>query len=168
MTLIKVLLAGLIALIAIFLSGCGAAVPIAAGVVETTVELAPIVVPIAIDVSSRLASQAELQAQLDAEAQASVDLQYSHAEKHGEITAATIRQLCDNGGALRLYQEDKNRFIQVCQIDTRYGCRIMDLFGRTWYEVTAYVKDCFTGKSLDDIDDYASKHSWSRSNEVIK
>lgn len=99
---------------------------------------------------------------------AAVDLTYTHAEKHGEVTAATIRQICDAGGVLRTYQQDKARFIQICRIDERYGCRVIDLVGRTWYEVTAYVKDCFTGRSLRDIDDYARNKFWSQTNVRVK
>lgn len=99
---------------------------------------------------------------------ASVDLTFTHAEKHGEVTAATIRQICDSGGVLRTFQQDKERFIQICRIDERYGCRVVDLVGKTWYEVTAYVKDCFTGKSLKDIDDYARNKFWSNTNMRIK
>lgn len=109
---------------------------------------------------------------LGAMATASVDLTWSHAaEKHGEVTAEAIRQICDNGGALRTYQQSKFRFIQICRIDERYGCRVLDLIDEKnwkWQEVTAFVKSCFDGKSLSDVDDYARKNYWTKTGVRIK
>lgn len=87
-------------------------------------------------------------------------LEQSHAvPKHGS-DALTIRKCIDNNGPAMTLKVDASRFIQLCQVDGRFGLRVLDKVNNVWQERTAYFKDAM--KNFSDVVKWMDQNGYTK------
>ena len=88
-------------------------------------------------------------------------VEQSHAVlKHGLDATTSIRQCIDKNGPVMTVKVDMTRFIQLCQVDGKFGLRVLDKVNNVWQERTAYFKDAL--KNFSDVCKWMDQNGYTK------